>query len=261
MNHATDFARLYAELGISPPCTLEVFKRAYRRRVAELHPDRPSTAARDPARLIALNVGYAAVLDFHREHGRLPGEPPPGTSATRAAAPRRGGSRGMPAGGPPAATSPAVRAPGSASRRAVWMRTLLTLLVVAGASWHWLPASGERAAPSLDAPAAAPPADVSARVRLQPGMDRRTVTALLGEPVARDASDSHWVYGPSWVYFECGRLSDWYSAPLYPLPVATQRPQPEAKGAAGRAAAAPPRACPDHALARTAVAPQAHGDD
>ena len=25
MNHATDFARLYAELAFSPPCTLEVF--------------------------------------------------------------------------------------------------------------------------------------------------------------------------------------------------------------------------------------------
>lgn len=261
MNHATDFARLYAELGVSPPCTLEAFKRAYRRRVAELHPDRPATAPRDPATLIALNVGYAAVLDFHRTHGRLPGTPP-ATTAARTATPQQRGNRDMRADRSPGADIPAARAPSSASRRSLGMRTLLTLLVVAGASWHWLPASGERTPPALDAPGSAPLAGRGARVRLQTGMERATVTALLGEPVVRDASDSHWVYGPSWVYFECGRLSDWYSAPLYPLPVATQRPQPEATApGTGRAAAARPRACPDHALTRTSVAPQAHGDD
>src|SRR5690606_12926058 len=70
---APDFTRLYAQLRVAPGCGLAAFKQAYRRRVADLHPDRPAVRPRDPDVLKALNLGYAAALDFHRAHGRLPG--------------------------------------------------------------------------------------------------------------------------------------------------------------------------------------------
>ena len=60
------------------------------------------------------------------------------------------------------------------------------------------------------------------------GMDRATVASLIGEPVARSSDDSRWIYGPSWVHFECGRLADWYSSPLRPLRIAARAPAPAA---------------------------------
>src|SRR5262245_52902947 len=71
-----DFAQLYSELGLRPGCSLVELKRAYRRRVAELHPDRagmqPPVIERNLALpdLIAL---YTAAIHFHRQYGRLPG--------------------------------------------------------------------------------------------------------------------------------------------------------------------------------------------
>jgi hypothetical protein len=73
---AHDFVRLYAELGLQPGCSLEEFKLAYRRRVAELHPDRlgPDAISVDThQRLSNLIASYRASLRFHRQYGRLPG--------------------------------------------------------------------------------------------------------------------------------------------------------------------------------------------
>lgn len=74
-----DFARLYSELGLRPGCSLSELKHAYRRRIAELHPDRGGMPAPRPGDtrlpltdLIAL---YAAASDFHQRYGRLPGAP------------------------------------------------------------------------------------------------------------------------------------------------------------------------------------------
>ncbi|MBJ6982871.1 J domain-containing protein [Luteimonas sp. MC1572] len=261
MNHATDFARLYAELGVSPQCGLHAFKQAYRRRVAELHPDRPATGPRDPDRLIALNLGYAAALDFHRARGRLPGAPAHAAGTTAQTAPLQHGSQWNGRHMQARTASPTAQLPPSATRHAMWMRSVLTVLIVAGATWHWLPASEEPAAPAAESPQAAPFAEAPMDVQLVPGMDRRTVAVLLGEPMVRDASDSLWMYGPSWVHFECGRLADWHNTPLHPLPVATQRPQHATAGGARRTASARPRACADHAAMTADVAPQAHGDD
>ena len=82
-----DFTQLYSQLGLRPDCTLDEFKRAYRRRIAALHPDKghtldtPETHALLPD-LIKL---YATATRFHRRHGRLPGArpslAPPGRSA------------------------------------------------------------------------------------------------------------------------------------------------------------------------------------
>ncbi len=71
-----DFGQLYAQLDLQPGCSLEELKRAYRRRIAELHPDRnPAQESADDAEipLSDLNSIYASALRFYKEHGRLPG--------------------------------------------------------------------------------------------------------------------------------------------------------------------------------------------
>jgi hypothetical protein len=85
-----------------------------------------------------------------------------------------------------------------------------------------------------DAPAPAPPvpASMSTEVleaetgpidlQLEIGMDTETVRRIQGEPLQQEGSQ--WIYGPSWLYFERGRLADWYSSPLYPLKTATGSP-------------------------------------
>ncbi|HUH91443.1 MAG TPA: J domain-containing protein [Lysobacter sp.] len=73
---AHDFVKLYAELGLQPDCSLDELKLAYRRRVAELHPDRlgPDAISVDThQRLSNLIASYRASLRFHRQYGRLPG--------------------------------------------------------------------------------------------------------------------------------------------------------------------------------------------
>ncbi|MET0808815.1 MAG: J domain-containing protein [Pseudoxanthomonas sp.] len=71
-----DFSLLYSELHLPPDCSLEEFKCAYRRRIAELHPDRkrdvPSSPEAEDA-LATLISTYVAVNRFHSRYGRMPG--------------------------------------------------------------------------------------------------------------------------------------------------------------------------------------------
>jgi hypothetical protein len=74
-----DFSLLYSELHLPPDCSLEEFKCAYRRRIAELHPDRQGSVAPSPeaqATLPALIATYVAVNRFHSRYGRMPGASP-----------------------------------------------------------------------------------------------------------------------------------------------------------------------------------------
>lgn len=70
----TDFLLLYDELGLAPGVSdLGALKQAYRRRVAQLHPDRQRPGDEgDPERLQRLNRLYSAALAFEQRYGRLP---------------------------------------------------------------------------------------------------------------------------------------------------------------------------------------------
>jgi hypothetical protein len=106
----TDFLVLYEELGLTPGTSdLDVFKQAYRRRVAQLHPDRHVAGRADTDRLQRLTRLYGAALAFEQRYGRLPA----------AAA----GTRRMDAAQVEEATAP-TRASGGHERRLQRTRTL-----------------------------------------------------------------------------------------------------------------------------------------
>lgn len=202
----TDFLALYQELGLGPDDGLDAFRRAYRRRVARLHPDR--TGSGDPLELQALNVAYARAMDFHARYGRLPGSMP---CADRHAAPRSF-----------AAMSPEAARPKRS--RLAWT---LGLPVAALATWlfvDWQLQEGatQGSGALQETTSTAPRADADPHARLRLGMSGTEALAIQGEPVIRN--DSLWQWGPSWIAFECGVVSDWYSSRLRPLKVATSVP-------------------------------------
>ena len=203
MTANTDFIEMFHELGVPANCSLADLRLAYRRCVAQLHPDRAGGNVADQSRLQRLTVMYEAAIDFHRRHGRLPGEvtqPAPPQNAT------------------PRASSGAASQPPAVRSR---LRYVLALIAVAILVWMlWdvpppidgTPEDSDAAASSETAPASA--ADPASH-RLMLGMTKEDVRAIEGDPVS--SSDSQWDYGPSWISFKCGEVDDWYSSPLLPL--------------------------------------------
>ena len=234
MSDDTDFVALYNELGLDAECGMLHFKHAYRRRVMQLHPDHQRHPA-DVARLQRLNRMYAAALEFHRLHGRLPGASRP----TPVAADEDVDAVPLPDSLPPAAT-PAFAASGPAWARGQEpandvdidsepapvtgfprrRRYLLMLALLALVLYWW--GAQKTATPSLDpagpgdavSPGLGAPEVAS---RLAVGMDGKQARRILGEPDGEHAA--RWDYGPSWVEFRCGRVVGWYSSPLRPLRV------------------------------------------
>ncbi|MBW8823327.1 MAG: J domain-containing protein [Xanthomonadales bacterium] len=77
----SDFTSLYASLGVDPDCDVETLKRLFRRRIAELHPDRGASLSEEELMLL-----YLEALRFHRRHGRFPGTRARGGNTIRLAA-------------------------------------------------------------------------------------------------------------------------------------------------------------------------------
>lgn len=214
----TDFAALYRELGVDPGCTPAELRRAWRRRVAKLHPDLGGDAE-DTGRLQQLNRLYDAAVDFHTRYGRMPGAPPPGQmpiaaeQTSQATAWRR-------------ADIDHHETPAAGFGRIARYFTAVSLLAVVVLAWRVAyhadgheadirPASGtgsDKEFPVGDAAKAAPVAQA-----IVPGMGKNTVRDILGEPL--DMHALRWSYGPSWVEFRCDEVVGWYSSPLRPLPV------------------------------------------
>lgn len=216
MNRPTDFIAFYQHLGLRPDCSLAELKNAYRRRVAELHPDRNPQHRDDAeaaARLQELTAAYQAALAFERRHGRLPGAR-------------------MHADPAPPGRTPAPGLP-QATRRTGLRRAVFALLAAAALAWvTWDQIGQEAPAGAQDAreqrrfvavpPPTAPSHGEEERIEL--GMDAASVRAIEGRPVMENIE--RWDYGPSWIEFDHGRVSDWYSSRLRPLKVASARPAP-----------------------------------
>lgn len=210
MGRETDFLDLYRDLGLQPDCGLPEFRQAYRRRLSLLHPDRPVDGqSASPEQLQRLTALYGAAMEFHRQHGRLPGAiqtrpfqyvPPPRPAVT------------VPVEDPP-------------KKRPRWW---LLVPVAVLATWMLWPA--DHPAPTADGDSTATEAAdnsqpaSSSSVGLKLGMSADAVRAIEGEPVI--IGDDRWDYGPSWVRFQDHKLAGWYSSPLRPLKIADAPKQP-----------------------------------
>ena len=223
MNDGADFLALYKELGVDPECDTGTFKRAYRRRVSGLHPDRAGSNAGDEETLKRLNHACSVALEFHRTHGRFPG-----TAVKSTAAPAGARNEVVPAH----AGEDAIDAGTRARWRAMsWMGLLgvaaLTALALSAGDDD--STATPAAMPAQESPATASGTGLhratdSPALRL--GMSPDEVIAAIGQPFSSDATGQQWLYGASWVKVACGQLVDWYSSPLQPLNAAHERPGP-----------------------------------
>ncbi|HET6432955.1 J domain-containing protein [Dyella sp.] len=209
MSTTTGYIALYRLLGVRPNSSVDELRRAYRRHVATLHPDRTGDASlQQLSELQQLNALYSAALDFHRQHGRLPG-----------AATARSVS---PAPAEPAAETdhPTFSAGG---RR--WLAGV-TLCVGAAIVWSARPGRPQPSSAEMDypnqlpAPTRARAAIAGAAGAIRIGSSINDVLILEGRPISIDTG--RWDYGPSWVRIENDRVVDWYSSPLRPLHLAHQ---------------------------------------
>lgn len=220
MAEDTDFVALYDELGLDAECSMADFKQAYRRRVAQLHPDHPDNSS-DISRLQRLNRRYAAAIEFQRTHGRLPGA----IRNTRA---------GIAGDAPSEAHDAPAQEPAAVSGSAPYRRYVLLVallgLVLYGLSIRQPATTAPEAAQST----AAPGQDLhrpAAEKLLAVGMEGDQVRKIQGEPF--NSHEHRWEYGPSWILFDCGKVVDWYSSPLHPLQVPSPSPTGDAPAPAG----------------------------
>ncbi|MBB3228588.1 hypothetical protein FHW69_003230 [Luteibacter sp. Sphag1AF] len=209
MSGETDFLDLYQKLGVGPDCAVAEFKQAYRRHVAQLHPDR-FPGADSANELQGVTAQYSAAMDFLRRHGRLPGA----SAGPRVTITRDYVSQPLP--GRDVREAPASR-----------MRWVLLAAVVIGAVLVWqldpfATADEGGSAVAVDG-VASRSASSSEVPTLTLGMSRDEVRSVQGEPLLMH--DDQWDYGPSWIRFEHDRVSDWYSSPMHTLATSQTRPQ------------------------------------
>lgn len=205
MSRHVDLLRLYREFQLEPGASVDDLKRAYRRHVSLVHPDR--LVAKDPIsqhlaneRLQMLTTLYEAGMQFHRQHGRLPG-----AAAVRSEAHSEPHTE--------ARVSAPMDAPALRSSHRRWWLLLMVAAVFCG---YWLLSDQPEAELiSTPTPVRAVPIAVktsSAYDGIRRGMPKRVVTEILGAPISMD--QDRWYYGPSWLRFEDGKLVEWYSSPL-----------------------------------------------
>ncbi|MBD8524852.1 hypothetical protein [Pseudomarimonas arenosa] len=202
-----DYAADFAALSCAPGCDVDTLERAWRRAISQWHPDRASSEqqAAFSERLHQANAAYRRLREFHRIHRRLPGG-----GASRPSMP---GVERLSAQTAPTVTEAA----GPSRKRWLWAGGLLGL----AALWAILGHSERRDEPVR----AARVGQVDAATELaqiELGSAREQVLATLGKPIL--IVDGRWEYGPSYIEFDNDRVSNWYSSPLRPLPVAAQRP-------------------------------------
>lgn len=221
MADETDFIDLYRKLRVPAGCTLAEFKQAYRRHVAQWHPDRRRGGRADAlaaSRLQRLTAQYGAAMEFYRRHGRLPGAPlSPRMPAAVEAAEAVDGVPMLPVA---TASTPGQVSGHAARHRWLWLGAGL---VIAVAAWSSIPAAPPREAEEPEDAVAPAPLPSLPSGSLRPGMGMDEVLAVEGEPTRR--AGEQWEYGPSWVRFDRDGLSDWYSSPLRPLHAGSARAQ------------------------------------
>lgn len=220
MAEDTDFVALYDELGLDSECSLAEFRHAYRRRVAQLHPDHPDNSS-DISRLQRLNRLYAAAIEFQRTHGRLPGA----IRAHRIEA----RSDAFTSSDAPAFDSPSMSGSGSYWRYVLLVAVLGSVLY--GLSIQEPATTISDAVESTDAPRQDLHRPVVEEL-LAIGMNGSQVRRIQGDPF--NSHEHRWEYGPSWILFDCGKVVDWYSSPLHPLHVRGSSPAASAQNASGK---------------------------
>jgi len=135
-----DFPQLYSELDLPADCSLDEFKRAYRRRIAQLHPDRTGTDGGSDAAQAALSeliATYVAVNRFHRRYGRMPGMTPRAVASHPLLSARPVPRTGLPS------IVPSGDGNERSARSSIWLVLLFLALLVLLASWDWLTLSAQ----------------------------------------------------------------------------------------------------------------------
>ncbi|KAF1009184.1 MAG: hypothetical protein GAK28_00817 [Luteibacter sp.] len=210
MADETDFLELYGMLRLRPDCSLDEFRLAYRRYVAHWHPDRrrgERAQVLAAERLQRLTAQYDAAMAFHRRHGRLPG----GVAEWRAT-PRRVATQ------EDAAFLPDKRPVRKASSKLLVVSILLGIVVLGAALF---PSTTPEVATPDDVVTVARANTPVATDELHAGMSMDEVRHVEGEPTRR--GELRWEYGASWIAFDRGSVSDWYSSPWNPLHAPTTR--------------------------------------
>lgn len=219
MSHQTDFIDLYRELGIQLDCSMDEFQLAYRRRVADLHPDRAGASGEEA--LKSLNLRYAAAFDFHRHYGRLPGAAPAPAPGVQ--------PKSLEPLGPlnsPQQYGMEDALPGQSEGRGPSKVIVYGMMLVAALLIWWLSRYDTASTWIRGGGIAMNERDMGPETAsaLRLGMSPHSVITVLGEPASREYGDKYWVYGSSWVRFECEAVVDWYSSPPSPLQTSRSRP-------------------------------------
>lgn len=181
-----DLDSIYVELDLRPGCSLEEFKHAYRRRVAELHPDRPGArSAQDQAVLRDLIRVYTAVTRFHRRYGRMPGGTQPQMHPTGTAR-FFDHDRGLQDGDSDAGSE------ARGTRATLTLVGLFIALVLLLASWSWLASSPESGSRKGSAPAQLSEPESPATLIATAMASPRRLRACIRDPAGpRTVSERH----------------------------------------------------------------------